>query len=407
MSGFLGQGNPIELLEIDDPTAVADTGFLFTDDVAARTELHYLNDNGDKVQITSGTGLNVPAGAPTNAEYVVLTANAVLSDERVLTATASISVSDAGAGLAVTLDVLPAGVDHGGLGGLPDDDHTQYALLAGRSGGQILVGGVDASDPLTFRATANGTDGPIIFQTDPTTERMRILPTGEVQVGGTFGTSFNVAFALQMRGSINDRRGMFIENLNAGNVAKASLHMNSNNTTFECGATSSAFSTVDGLAASQAFVRSNISGGVFNIVQRGTGTIRFTVNSGERMRVIHTNNTLQGNGGMKLEGGAGADTLTLSGGASAASIIAVGIGSELIAFYGVAATARPAAYTQTFATATRTHAARTAPAGGGGSGADGTTFNGAECDALVADQQNTAAVLNQLLDDLQLQGLSQ
>src|SRR3990167_2324409 len=27
-------------------------------------------------------------------------------------------------------------IDHGSLGGLGDDDHTQYALLAGRSGGQ-------------------------------------------------------------------------------------------------------------------------------------------------------------------------------------------------------------------------------------------------------------------------------
>ena len=31
--------------------------------------------------------------------------------------------------------------DHGSLGGLTDDDHSQYALLAGRSGGQVLGGG--------------------------------------------------------------------------------------------------------------------------------------------------------------------------------------------------------------------------------------------------------------------------
>ena len=78
-----------------------------------------------------------------------------------------------------------------------------------------------------------------------------------------------------------------------------------------------------------------------------------------------------------------------------------------IGFYGVAPVARPAAYTQTYATALRTHAARTAPGAGAGSGADATTFSGAECDALVADQQNTAQVLNQLIDDLQAVGLIQ
>lgn len=33
-----------------------------------------------------------------------------------------------------------AQIDHGGLAGLADDDHTQYALLAGRSGGQTING---------------------------------------------------------------------------------------------------------------------------------------------------------------------------------------------------------------------------------------------------------------------------
>jgi hypothetical protein len=45
--------------------------------------------------------------------------------------------------------------DHGAeLGGLTDDDHTQYALLAGRSGGQTLIGGTAAADDLILRATS-------------------------------------------------------------------------------------------------------------------------------------------------------------------------------------------------------------------------------------------------------------
>lgn len=53
--------------------------------------------------------------------------------------------------------------DHGALAGLSDDDHSQYALLAGRSGGQSLTGGTDAGDDLTLNTTSNGTKGDYIF----------------------------------------------------------------------------------------------------------------------------------------------------------------------------------------------------------------------------------------------------
>lgn len=78
-----------------------------------------------------------------------------------------------------------------------------------------------------------------------------------------------------------------------------------------------------------------------------------------------------------------------------------------VGFYGTVPVAISAPYTQTYSTATRTHAARTAPAAGAGAGADATTFSGAQCDALVADQQNTAQLLNSLIDDLQANGLLQ
>ena len=50
-------------------------------------------------------------------------------------------------------------VDHGTISGLLDDDHTQYALLAGRAGGQSLVGGSAASNNLNFESTSNATKG--------------------------------------------------------------------------------------------------------------------------------------------------------------------------------------------------------------------------------------------------------
>lgn len=58
-------------------------------------------------------------------------------------------------------------LDHGAaLTGLTDDDHTIYALLAGRSGGQTLIGGTGVADDLILRATAGIGAGSeeIIFQ---------------------------------------------------------------------------------------------------------------------------------------------------------------------------------------------------------------------------------------------------
>lgn len=54
-------------------------------------------------------------------------------------------------------------IDHGTVSGLLDDDHTQYALLAGRAGGQSLTGGTGAGDDLTLESTSNGTKGNIFL----------------------------------------------------------------------------------------------------------------------------------------------------------------------------------------------------------------------------------------------------
>lgn len=52
-------------------------------------------------------------------------------------------------------------IDHGTVSGLLDDDHTQYALLAGRAGGQTLIGGTAASNNLALQSTAHATKGVI------------------------------------------------------------------------------------------------------------------------------------------------------------------------------------------------------------------------------------------------------
>lgn len=55
-------------------------------------------------------------------------------------------------------------LDHGAaLTGLSDDDHTQYAHLTGRSGGQTLEGGTGSGENLTLESTSHATKGKIIF----------------------------------------------------------------------------------------------------------------------------------------------------------------------------------------------------------------------------------------------------
>ena len=51
--------------------------------------------------------------------------------------------------------------DHGNLTGLLDDDHSQYLLLAGRSGGQTLYGGTGSGENLNLYSTSDATLGTI------------------------------------------------------------------------------------------------------------------------------------------------------------------------------------------------------------------------------------------------------
>jgi hypothetical protein len=57
-----------------------------------------------------------------------------------------------------------AGADHGNLAGLGDDDHAQYALLAGRSGGTTQIGGTAAGNSIFFKPNSVDNIGSIVFQ---------------------------------------------------------------------------------------------------------------------------------------------------------------------------------------------------------------------------------------------------
>lgn len=57
----------------------------------------------------------------------------------------------------------PSLIDHNSLLNLAVGDvHTQYALLAGRAGGQTLIGGTAASNNLTLQGTSHATPGNIV-----------------------------------------------------------------------------------------------------------------------------------------------------------------------------------------------------------------------------------------------------
>lgn len=72
---------------------------------------------------------------------------------------------------------------------LTNDIFTQYALLAGRSGGQTLTGGTGTTDDLILKATsgvgASGSDIIVQVGNNGTTEAMRILYNGNVGIGDT------------------------------------------------------------------------------------------------------------------------------------------------------------------------------------------------------------------------------
>jgi hypothetical protein len=70
-------------------------------------------------------------------------------------------------------------IDHGGLTGILDDDHTQYLLLAGRTGGQTAIGGIAANNDLILESTSHATKGFVKVSSN-------LAPTADAVFGGTW-----------------------------------------------------------------------------------------------------------------------------------------------------------------------------------------------------------------------------
>lgn len=80
--------------------------------------------------------------------------------------------------------------DHGALTGLGDDDHTQYLLLSGRTGGQTASGGDATTESLTLRANAADiTTGSVNILTDVEATN---TSTGALTVDGGVGIIKNL-----------------------------------------------------------------------------------------------------------------------------------------------------------------------------------------------------------------------
>lgn len=80
------------------------------------------------------------------------------------------------------------------LTGLSNDDHTQYALLAGRSGGQTIKGGTASGNSLTLLSTNHATKGKVVLGTasayDEVNDRLGIgttIPSGPFHLRTDWG----------------------------------------------------------------------------------------------------------------------------------------------------------------------------------------------------------------------------
>lgn len=96
-------------------------------------------------------------------------------------------------------DAAGGGVtDHGALTGLvPDDDHTQYALLAGRGAGQTLTGGTAANNSLQLKGTSDAAGGFVV-----STDVVRVITTAKATATQGLAVTFtaDVAEGLSITG---------------------------------------------------------------------------------------------------------------------------------------------------------------------------------------------------------------
>lgn len=362
----------------------ADTGVWRVQDVGGISEGFYEDDQGRPIQITKDGALNVPAGVTT---FLALTdtpspyvANRVLS----VNAAASAVIHAPGVHVLATGELLVGTAVSGGGDGnrlvqikFDSSSRTALASIENRTDGtlssagwrtestvatgfiQMTVnapgftpiagrfaneGGIQVGSALSSFAIITEGNAPIRFAPNKI-EAGRILGGGDLAWGRTTLLSANDIAVFSK--SLNANVRFVVTNPNTGNSVSTNLTAQSDS----------------GVSVSMGVFGS----GHISVADVGqltyTGTVEFRINASaaapitflttatERARFLEDANTLQGNAGLKIEGGAGVHVLTLSGGASAASSIAIGIATEKIGLYGVTAIVRGAVLTAEDATA--------------------------------------------------------
>ncbi len=166
----------------------------------------------------------ITASAPASTEAIQDIIGGMVAD------TASVDLTYDDTAGTITATVLPAGVDHGGLGGLSDDDHPQYFKVTGRNnenltltgtGKIILPTGTRSTPGLTFGDADTGTYSTGAGNIGLSANGHRIIEgaSGEVTIGGImaagvdfFGDGGSTATALRLEAayiSATSTRGNF------------------------------------------------------------------------------------------------------------------------------------------------------------------------------------------------------
>lgn len=119
---------------------------------------------------------------------------------------------------------------HNLLTGLGSDDHTQYVLLAGRSGGQTIYGGTAASNNLTLESTSNATKG-VVYINGTANVSGSVISAG-VNVTGNANVTGNIAV---IGGYLTLDNNQYIRFKDSGGVARTFMTFNASDDLFITG----------------------------------------------------------------------------------------------------------------------------------------------------------------------------
>lgn len=214
-----GTASPVDRFTIDNTGVVKVFGsgltinglaYIWPSSTSATTVLQ--NDGSNNLSWVSLSGTFQPLDADLTALAGLTTTGIIVRTGAGTATTRTLAVTDSasvdftltnGDGVAgnptITAVVLPAGVDHNSLANLTvGDPHTQYLLLAGRSGGQIANGGTASGDDLSLISTSNSTKGSIFLDTN-----MEIQADFAATAGSETRTLLNWAKTVNIFGSSN------------------------------------------------------------------------------------------------------------------------------------------------------------------------------------------------------------